>query len=180
MRAVRFHEFGKISGLKIEQIDKPSPGPDDVLIKIAAASVNPSDVKNVLGAMHQTTLPRTPGRDFAGTVVAGRADLIGKEVFGSGDLGLTRDGSHAEFLLIPAAAVVPRPATLSAIQAACCGVTFVTAAYGLREAELAAGQTVAVIGVFGGVGRAVAQIARRAGAEVIGIAIADPPAHLPA
>jgi NADPH:quinone reductase-like Zn-dependent oxidoreductase len=130
--------------------------------------------------MHQTTLPRTPGRDFAGTVIAGQADLIGKEVWGTGgDLGFTRDGSHADHLIIPAAAAVLRPPALSANSAACCGVTFVTAAYALREASLASNQTVAVIGVFGGVGRAAAQIAKRSGARVIGVAITSPPANLP-
>ena len=176
-----YTEFGNVTGLKVEELDAPSPGDDELLVRISAASVNPSDVKNVQGFMHQTRLPRTPGRDFAGTVVAGRADMIGKEVWGTGgDLGFTRDGSHAEHLLIPTAAAVLRPAGLSAESASCCGVTFVTAAYGLREASIAAGQTVVVIGVFGGVGRAAAQIARRHGARVIGVARSAPPADLPA
>jgi NADPH:quinone reductase-like Zn-dependent oxidoreductase len=149
-------------------------------VRIAAASVNPSDVKNVQGFMHQTRLPRTPGRDFAGTVVAGPREMIGKEVWGTGgDLGFTRDGSHAEYLLIPAAAAVARPAELSPESAASSGVTFVVAAYGLREAAISAGQTVAVIGAFGGVGRAAAQIAKRHGARAIGVARNAPPADLP-
>jgi len=181
MRALRLHEFGSPSGLRIEELDTPTPAGDHVLVRVTAASVNPSDVKNVRGFMHQTRLPRTPGRDFAGTVVAGRSDMIGKEVWGTGgDLGFTRDGSHAEHLLVPASAVVLRPNRLSHEAAASSGVTFVTAAYGLREAGIDAGQTVAVIGVFGGVGRAAAQIAKRLGARVIGIARSAPPADLPA
>lgn len=181
MRALRVHAFGSPAELKVEELDTPTPGEGEALVRVSAASVNPSDVKNVRGAMHQTGLPRTPGRDFAGTVVAGPGEMIGMEVWGTGgDLGFTRDGSHAEFLLIPAAAAVPRPERLSVSEASSSGVTFVTAAYGLSEAGIGAGQTVAVIGVFGGVGWAAAQIARRAGARVIGIAREAPPADLPA
>ena len=72
-------------------------------MRVAAAGVNPSDVKAALGLMPQAVWPRTPGRDFAGTVVDGPADWIGREVWGSGgDLGITRDGSHAGWLLLPA------------------------------------------------------------------------------
>jgi NADPH2:quinone reductase len=180
MRALRLHEFGNPSGLRIEDFDTPGPAAGQILVKITAASVNPSDVKNVQGFMHQTRLPRTPGRDFAGTVVAGSEEMIGKEVWGTGgDLGFTRDGSHADHLLLPTAAAVCRPSRLSPEAAASCGVTFVTAAYGLSEAALAPGQTVAIIGVFGGVGRAAAQIARRHGARVIGAARGAAPVDLP-
>jgi NADPH:quinone reductase-like Zn-dependent oxidoreductase len=180
MRAVRLRHFGKLTDLKIEELPTPSPAAGELLLRLTAASINPSDVKNVQGFMHQTTLPRTPGRDFAGTVIAGPPDLIGKEVWGTGgDLGFTRDGSHADHLVIPPAAAVLRPPALSAIAAASCGVTFVTAAYALREASLAPNQTVVVIGVFGGVGRAAAQIAKRSGARVIGVAITPPPDNLP-
>jgi NADPH:quinone reductase-like Zn-dependent oxidoreductase len=180
MQAIRLHEFGNFAGLKVEELDEPAPGANEVLVRIAAAAVNPSDVKNVQGFMHQTRLPRTPGRDFAGTIVAGPREIIGTDVWGTGgDLGFTRDGTHAQYVLIPAAAAVPRPAKLAANAAGCSGLTFVTAAYGLREAAIDTGQTVVVIGALGGVGRAVAQIARRAGARVIGIALTAPPADLP-
>jgi NADPH:quinone reductase-like Zn-dependent oxidoreductase len=180
MHAVRLRQFGKVTDLKIEELPTPAPTEGELLLHLSAASVNPSDVKNVQGFMRQTTLPRTPGRDFAGTVIAGGLDLIGKEVWGTGgDLGFTRDGSHADHLIIPAAAAVLRPPTLSANSAACCGVTFVTAAYTLREASLSPTQTVVVIGVFGGVGRAAAQIAKRSAARVIGIAKTPAPDNLP-
>jgi NADPH:quinone reductase-like Zn-dependent oxidoreductase len=181
MRALRLKTFGKPADLLVENVETPVPTADEVLVRIAAASVNMSDVKNVQGLMHQTRLPRTPGRDFAGTVTAGRSDLMGAEVWGTGgDIGFTRDGSHGEFLLIPANGAVLRPAALSAQSAACCGVTFVTAASGLAEAACGPGQTVVIIGVFGGVGRAAAQIARSRGARVVGIARSVPPASLPA
>jgi NADPH:quinone reductase len=181
MRAIRLHAFGSSSGLVVEEIQTPTPDENELLVRISAASINASDIKNVQGLMHQTTLPRTPGRDFAGTVVAGRTDMIGKQVWGTGgDLGFTRDGSHADYLVIPADAAVLLPANISPQAAACCGVTFATATYGLREAAIGAGQTIAVIGVFGGVGRAAAQVAKLLGAKVIGVARSAPPADLPA
>ncbi|HEY2589772.1 MAG TPA: zinc-binding alcohol dehydrogenase family protein [Tepidisphaeraceae bacterium] len=181
MRSLRFHQFGRpAEQLRVEEVPTPSRGEGEVLIRVTAASVNPSDVKNVQGFMHQTTLPRTPGRDFAGTVVEGPGEWVGAEVWGTGgDLGFTRDGTHAEYLVLPASAVVTRPQALRPEAAAACGVTFVTAAYGLSEAGLVSGSTVVVIGVFGGVGRAAAQVARFHGASVIGVARTAPPADLP-
>ncbi|HTW94891.1 MAG TPA: zinc-binding alcohol dehydrogenase family protein [Tepidisphaeraceae bacterium] len=182
MRALRLKHFGDVSDLRIEELPTPVPAVGEVLVKIAAASVNASDVKNVQGFMHQTRLPRTPGRDFAGVVVAsgdGDESGIGRKVFGTGgDLGFTRDGTHATHLLIPKAAAVALPANLSPEVGSALGVIFVTAAYGLREANLASDQSVAIIGVFGGVGRAAAQIAASAGAKVIGIARRFPPSDL--
>jgi NADPH:quinone reductase len=62
-------------------------------VRVIAASINPSDVKNVLGAMNQTTSPRIPGRDYAGVVEVGPVEWIGADVWGTGgDVGFTRDG----------------------------------------------------------------------------------------
>ncbi|HEY0183721.1 MAG TPA: alcohol dehydrogenase catalytic domain-containing protein, partial [Rhodopila sp.] len=98
MKAVRMSRHGKPDVLTVEALADPVAGEDEALIRIEAASINPSDVKNVAGAMAQTTLPRTPGRDFAGVVEAGPAAWIGAEVWGTGgDTGFTRDGSHAEY-----------------------------------------------------------------------------------
>jgi NADPH:quinone reductase-like Zn-dependent oxidoreductase len=73
MRALRFEAFGDPSVLQL--VEAPAPAADDktALVRVVAASINPSDVKNVAGAMKQTTLPRIPGRDFAGVVEAGPA-----------------------------------------------------------------------------------------------------------
>jgi NADPH:quinone reductase len=123
MRALRIHKTGDLAGLRVEQVPTPTPGPGELLVRVRAAAINPSDVKNVQGKMHQTTVPRTPGRDFAGVVEAGAKDLEGQEVFGSGgDLGFTRDGSHAAYVVIPREAVVAKPASLSFEQAAAVGV----------------------------------------------------------
>jgi NADPH:quinone reductase len=121
--------------------------------------------------MKPIELPRTPGQDFAGVVVHGDRDWIGREVWGTGgDLGFTRDGSHAEFLVIPKRAARAKPANLSMVEAATVGRTYVTAYFGLIEkAQLKAGETVLVTGAGGGVGSSVVKIAKNKGARVIGV-----------
>jgi NADPH:quinone reductase-like Zn-dependent oxidoreductase len=168
-RAVRFAGFGGPEVLAAEDIATPSPGPDEALVRVRAASINPSDVKNVAGRMPQTVPPRTPGRDFAGTVVAGPADWIGVDVWGTGgDIGYTRDGTHARHVVVPAAALRRKPERLSFEEAGAVGVNYVTAWLGLHEqAALQPGETVLVFGATGGVGGAVAALARWHGARVI-------------
>src|SRR5689334_7113991 len=118
MRAVVIREFGDPSHLRVEDVPTPEPRVGEALVRVDAASINPSDVKNVAGAMHGTTLPRIPGRDFAGVVVVSPQDLVGREVFGTGgDIGFVRDGSHAQFILLPIAALTARPLRLSINQA---------------------------------------------------------------
>src|SRR6201981_632978 len=78
--------------------------PFTAIVEIVSAGVNPSDVKAVLGGMPHAVWPRTPGRDYAGVVVEGPQQLLGREVWGSGgDLGIRRDGTHARYLVLPAA-----------------------------------------------------------------------------
>jgi len=175
MRAVVIHQFGDPKLLKVEQIPTPSPAAGEVLIAVKAAAINPSDVKNVLGSMHGTTLPRIPGRDFAGVIERGPAELIGREVWGTGgDVGFTRDGSHAEFLLLPAAAATPKPARLTMEAAGAAGLTFVTAWSAMvTAAASAAGETAIIFGAAGGVGSAAVQIAKARGCRVIGIVRSD-------
>ena len=171
MQAVRFTRHGKPAVLTIETVADPSPSASEAVVRIEAASINPSDVKNVQGLMEQTTLPRTPGRDFAGTVMAGPKAWIGVQVWGSGgDVGFTRDGSHAERLVVPVASLRRKPAALSFDQAASVGVNFIAAWRGLVDgAGLRAGETVVIIAASGGVGNAGVQIARRVGARIIGV-----------
>src|SRR5712671_3301203 len=144
---------------------------NEVLIEIAAAAVNPSDVKAATGLMAYAVFPRTPGRDYAGVVIDGPSGWIGREVFGSsGDLGIRRDGTHATHLAVEADAVVEKPKGLSWEEAAGIGVPFVTAMEGLRRAGVPkAGETVLVMGVNGKVGQAATQIASWHGARVIGV-----------
>ncbi len=148
---------------------------DDVVVEIAAAGVNPSDVKAATGLMPYAVFPRTPGRDFAGVVVDGPSHWLGKAVFGtSGDLGIRRDGTHATHLVVEAAALVTKPGNISMDEAAGIGVPFVTAIEGFRRAsEPTAAETVLVMGVNGKVGQAAAQLAALRGARVIGVARGD-------
>src|SRR3954449_4128947 len=150
-------------------------GADDVVVEVKAAGVNPSDVKAATGLMPYAVFPRTPGRDFAGVVVDGPGEWVGREVFGSsGDLGIRRDGSHATHLVVEAAALVEKPASMSMDEAAGVGVPFVTAIEGFRRAGGPAAQdTVMVMGLNGKVGQAATQLATWRGAKVIGVVRKD-------
>ena len=172
MRAARFAAFGDLDHLAV--VDVPPPrilGEHQALVRVEASSINPSDVKNVAGAMSQTTLPRIPGRDYAGVVERGPADWLGAEVWGTGgDVGFTRDGAHAEIIAVPVASLRRKPARLSFDEAASVGVNFMAAWCGLIEAaDLQASDTLVIVGAGGGVGSAAAQIASRVGARIIGV-----------
>jgi NADPH:quinone reductase len=182
MRALHFDHFGDPTVLRITDVPDPVGSAREAVVRIEAASVNPSDVKNVAGLMDWTVLPRTPGRDFAGVVIGGPPEWQGAAVWGTGgDVGFTRDGSHAQLMSVPVAALVRKPERLSFDEASTVGVNFVVAWYGAVEtAHLAAGETIAIFGVSGGVGGAVAQIARARGATVIGVDRRRPGADTPA
>jgi NADPH2:quinone reductase len=144
---------------------------NEVLIEVKAAAVNPSDVKAATGLMPYAVFPRTPGRDYAGIVIDGPREAIGREVFGSsGDLGIRRDGTHATHLAVETEAIVEKPKNISWEEAAGIGVPFVTAMEGFRRAGMPKkGETVLVMGVNGKVGQAAVQIATWHGARAIGV-----------
>jgi NADPH2:quinone reductase len=172
MRALKFDQTGSLDDLHIEEVTVPTPAAGEVLVEVKAAAINPSDIKNVQGKMPETTVPRIPGRDFAGTIVKGPDELLGRSVFGSGgNLGFGRDGSHAEYLTIPASAVLPLPSNLCFEQAAGIGVAYITAWAALvNAAQIQAGETALILGATGAVGSAAARIAHQARARVIGTA----------
>ena len=96
-----------IDALQLDVAAQPQPTAPagHAVVRVQAAAINPSDVKASLGLMPQAVWPRSPGRDFAGTVVAGPSEWVGREIYGSGgDVGITRDGSHARWLVLPEAA----------------------------------------------------------------------------
>ncbi|MBZ9844045.1 zinc-binding alcohol dehydrogenase family protein [Mesorhizobium sp. CA5] len=169
MRAVRFSAFGPPSVLSVQEIAKPVPRAGEALVKVGASAINPSDVKFVSGVFNPT-LPRTPGRDFAGTVVTASSPWAGKSVWGNGaGFGIDRDGSHAQFVAVPEDWLSQIPANLSVEQAATVGVPFVTAWSALVVAgDIRAGETVLITGASGAVGRAATQIAHWKKARVIG------------
>jgi NADPH:quinone reductase len=170
MKALRFEKTGSLEELKVTEVPIPVPDAGEVLIQVKAAAINPSDVKNVLGKMHETSVPRTPGRDFAGVVVEGRPDWRNQKVFGSGgNLGFGRDGTHAEFVTVPLTAINLLPNNLSFEQAAAMGVAYMTAwAAIVIAAKIKPGETILITGTGGAVGGAAAKIAAKQGARVIG------------
>jgi NADPH:quinone reductase-like Zn-dependent oxidoreductase len=94
MRALRFHNTGSLDYPTVAEVDRPKVQPGEALVRVRAAAINPSDVKNVLGKMAMTTVPRTAGRDFAGVVEDGPPEWVGREVFGTG--GTWASASTAE------------------------------------------------------------------------------------
>ena len=175
MRAVVIRQFGEAKLLKVEEVPTPEPGDGEALVEVKAAGINPSDLKNIQGTMHGTTLPRIPGRDFAGVVVKGPGDFVGREVWGTGgDIGFTRDGSHAQFILLPVAGLTEKPKSLSMDAAGSAGLIFVTAwSVIVGAVGVLSGDTVLIIGAGGGVGSAAVQIARARGGKIIGAVRSD-------
>lgn len=171
MQAIRIDNHGPISALHVSDVPRPRAGQSDVLVEIEAAAVNPSDAVSAEGRFPGSALPRILGRDFAGRVVDGPPDLIGKPVWGTGgDLGISRDGTHAEYIAIPREAVAIRPAVLSAEQAAAAALPYETAWVALVEkGRLQPGELVVVSGAAGAVGGAAVQIAAALGATIIAL-----------
>lgn len=170
MRALRFEQFGPPSVLAMRDLPRPVPGPGQALVRVQAAAVHRSDVKIVAGLLPGVGLPRTPGRDFCGVVVDG-TQHVGQEVWssGAGGLGITRDGAHAEFVVLPEAALSLKPPALSLAQTAAIGLPFITAWFTLMDsARLATGETVLIVGAAGAVGQAAVQVANWRGARVLG------------
>jgi NADPH2:quinone reductase len=169
MKSLRCNEFGPPSVLRIEEVAIPEPAEGEALVRVKAAAINPSDIGNVAGHFKKTTLPRTPGRDFAGIVVKGKHHE-GEEVWGSGPkLGIVRDGSHAEYVVVPVETLSLKPKRLSMAQAAAIGVPFITAwASVVSAAQIQAGETILIVGAAGAVGQAATQIANWKNARVIG------------
>jgi NADPH:quinone reductase len=124
-------------------------------------------VKNIAGVFH-ASLPRVPGRDYAGVVIAGEG-WVGKEVWGSGaGFGITRDGTHAQYVAADLNSLSEKPSHLSMADAAAVGVPYLAAWSALAAADIQPGETVLVAGALGAVGRAATQIAHWKKARVIG------------
>jgi NADPH2:quinone reductase len=99
MKALRFEKYGSPALLSIQELPMPDLKQGEALVELHVAAINPSDLKNVAGVF-KASLPRIPGRDFAGVVVAGDG-WKGKEVWGSGaGFGVSRDGAHAQYIVV--------------------------------------------------------------------------------
>jgi NADPH:quinone reductase-like Zn-dependent oxidoreductase len=173
MKAVRVHSFGGPEVLHFEELDKPEPNADEMLIRVHAAGVNPADWKIREGLL-KVPLPSIMGRDFSGVVEALGPDIrdfrTGDPVFGEVARG---SGSYAEYAIAPASQVASKPAALDHVHAAALPIASLTAWQALFDiADLQAGQKVLIHAAAGGVGSFAVQFAKWKGAHVVGTASA--------
>jgi NADPH:quinone reductase len=171
MKAIRVHQFGGPEVLELEEVEKPQAGPNQLVVRVHAAGVNPVETYQRSGANPSIKLPWTPGMDAAGVVEAVGAGVANVKV---GDRVYTSDtvsGSYAGFTLCEAADVHRLPANIDFKQGAAINIPYATAYRALfHRAGAQAGETVFIHGASGGVGVAATQIARAAGLTIIGSA----------
>ena len=179
MQAIVYHNYGSPDVLKLEEVQKPVPQDDQVLVKVVAASTAAGDwhllradpflMRFVYGLLK-------PKHKILGSDVAGRVEAVGRsvtqfqpgdEVFG--DLSLSGFGAYAEYVAVPQTALALKPKRLTFEQAAAVPVSAVTALQGLRAGNIQAGQKVLINGASGGVGTYAVQIAKAFGAEVTAV-----------
>ncbi|WP_245656547.1 NADP-dependent oxidoreductase [Microtetraspora fusca] len=169
MRAARIHEYGDASVISLDEVAVPTPGPGEVLIRVAATSFNPSEVGLRMGLLQDVlgvTLPHTLGWDVAGTVVTGAGDLAsGDRVFG------LIDGAAAEYAVAKASMLARAPERIPLADAAAVPVAGLTAWQAVFEhARVGRGSRVLINGAGGGVGLFAVQLAKHAGAHVVATA----------
>jgi NADPH:quinone reductase-like Zn-dependent oxidoreductase len=191
MQALRFEKTGSFDELALGTISKPALAPGDALVRVKAAGINGSDAAAVLGILPFVTLPRTPGRDFSGEVVEALDDSgapantwIGAHVWGTGsERGFTSDGTFAEFVKVPLAALSRKPKTINHTEAASMTLPWLCAWITVDTlANVKKGDNVVIIGARGGIGSAAAQLCKDRGARIFGtytsLAHVTPPSHL--
>ena len=178
MRAVVADSYGGPEVLELRDEPDPKVGPDSVLVKVRAASINPVDlylVRGALDAAFPTVFPLIPGWDVAGEVAAVgpavRHVRVGQPVFGYARKDFVGTGSWAELVAMHARAVAPAPAAADHVAASCLPLAGLTAYQSLVEVlQVGRGDTVLGHAASGGVGTMAVQIAAAQGARVIGTA----------
>ncbi|BEP12059.1 NADP-dependent oxidoreductase [Acidothermaceae bacterium B102] len=172
-RAVRFDRYGSTEVLYLADVDAPRPDLGEVVVAVQAAATNPGEVairEGLLDALYPTTFPCGEGSDLAGIV-----SQVGTGVTtfdpGNAVLGWTdKRASHADYVVVPATQLIHKPAAMSWEVAGSLYVVGVTAYAAVRAVALQPGDTVVVSAAAGGVGSVAVQLAKLAGARVIGIA----------
>src|SRR5438477_3686084 len=175
VKAILSCEYGA-GNLKLQEIEKPTPNDNEVLVRVRAASINPVDGHLIRGSwmMRPMSGLRKPKNTRFGTDYAGTIEAVGKDVtnFKSGDEVFgAKNGAVAEYVCVKAdKAVVLKPANITFEQAGSVAVAGLTALQGLRDkGHIQAGQKVLINGASGGVGTFAVQIAKACGAEVTGV-----------
>jgi NADPH:quinone reductase-like Zn-dependent oxidoreductase len=172
-RAVRFSNYGGLEVLQVVEVDRPKPGPGKALVRVKAAGINPGEAsirKGLFAERWPATFPSGQGSDLAG-VVEEVGPGVGNVAVGDEVIGFTNNrASQAEFVLVESGNLVPRPRNVSWEQAGALFVAGTTAYAAVRSVTLSAGDTVVVSGAAGGVGSIAVQLARNAGARVMGLA----------
>jgi NADPH2:quinone reductase len=173
VKAVLCRAFGPPSGLTLEEVPAPRPGPGEVLIRVEACAVNFPDTLIVQGRYQvRPPLPFSPGGEVAGVVAELGGGVAGPPL-GTRVLAMTGHGGFAEMALAGADAVVEVPAEVDAVSAAALSYAYGTTLHALRDrAGLRPGDTVLVLGAGGGAGLAAVQLAKLMGARVIAAASA--------
>ncbi len=172
-KAVRFDDYGAIDVLRIEDVPRPVPGEGQVLVQVKAAGINPGEAKVREGLLRErwpATFPSGQGSDLAGVVAETGPGVTG---FSAGDevIGWTDNrASQAEYVLTGAGNLTAKPAGVPWEAAGALFVAGTTAYATVRAVALTPGGTVVVAGASGGVGSLAVQLARRAGATVVGLA----------
>jgi NADPH:quinone reductase-like Zn-dependent oxidoreductase len=173
VKAVRFDEYGDVDVLKVIDVPKPVPGPGQVLVQVKAAGINPGEAKIRAGLLHAifpATFPSGQGSDLAG-VVAETGPGVTSVAAGDEVIGYTDNrASHAEYVVVEEQNLIATPAGVPWEVAGALYVVGATAYAAVRAVALTEGDTVVVSGAAGGVGSLAVQLARRAGATVIGLA----------
>jgi NADPH2:quinone reductase len=175
MRALVVEDLAPdFAGCAVRDVPTPSPGPGEVLVRIRVASVNFPDLLMTRGEYQfKPPLPFTPGLDIAGEVAALGEGVTSLQV-GDAVVGGARLGGFAEYAVLAADALKPKPARLSFAEAAAYGAAYLTAYVALvRRARLEAGEWVLVHGAAGGVGLAAVDLAKALGARVIAASASD-------
>jgi NADPH:quinone reductase-like Zn-dependent oxidoreductase len=172
-KAVQFDYYGGIDVLEVRDVPRPVPAAGEVLVEVRAAGINPSEAVIRSGALHHlfpATFPSGQGSDFAGMVAELGPGVSGFRV-GDEVIGFSmRRSSQAEYVTVPSNQLTPRPHAVTWEVAGSLFVAGVTAYAAVRAVQLVPGDTLAIAGAAGGVGSIAVQLARRAGATVLGIA----------